>query len=197
MDNFGIFEEVGLGMDGKHTPPNPHGKLEKKYIQADEFMELNIPFTKAELKRKYKQLAKKYHPDTAGTDEKEAAKKELKMDVLLEINMAGEESKHGFSETDVYEAVTEISQMPHLRLRGLMTVAPYTENAEENRIYFRKMKELLVDINTKNIDNISMDCLSMGMSSDYEVAIEEGATLVRIGTGLFGQRDYNKGDNIV
>ena len=72
-----------------------------------------------------------------------------------------------------------------------MTVAPYTENAEENRIYFRKMKELLVDINAKNIDNISMDCLSMGMSSDYEVAIEEGATMVRIGTGIFGERDYS------
>lgn len=124
--------------------------------------------------------------------EKEAAKKELKMDILLEINMAKEESKHGFSETDVYEAVTEISKMPHLRLRGLMTVAPYTENAEENRIYFRKMKELLVDINSKNIDNISMDSLSMGMSSDYEVAIEEGATMVRVGTGIFGERNYSK-----
>lgn len=124
--------------------------------------------------------------------EKEAAKKELKMDILLEINMAKEESKHGISETDVYEAVTEISKMPHLRLRGLMTVAPYTENAEENRIYFRKMKELLVDINSKNIDNISMDSLSMGMSSDYEVAIEEGATMVRVGTGIFGERNYSK-----
>ena len=124
--------------------------------------------------------------------EKEAAKKELKMDILLEINMAKEESKHGFSETDVYEAVTEISKMPHLHLRGLMTVAPYTENAEENRIYFRKMKELLVDINSKNIDNISMDSLSMGMSSDYEVAIEEGATMVRVGTGIFGERNYSK-----
>ena len=72
-----------------------------------------------------------------------------------------------------------------------MTVAPYTEIAEENRIYFRKMKELLVDINSKNIDNIYMDCLSMGMSSDYEVAIEEGATMVRIGTGIFGERDYS------
>ena len=123
--------------------------------------------------------------------EKEAAKKELKMDILLEINMAKEESKHGFSESDVYDAVKEISQMPHLRLRGLMTVAPYTENAEENRIYFRKMKELLVDINSKNIDNISMDSLSMGMSSDYEVAVEEGSTMVRIGTGIFGERDYS------
>ena len=71
-----------------------------------------------------------------------------------------------------------------------MTVAPYTENAEENRIYFRKMKQLLIDISSKNIDNVSMDILSMGMSSDYEVAIEEGATMIRVGTGIFGERMY-------
>ena len=90
------------------------------------------------------------------------------MDILLEINMAKEASKHGFSETDVYEAVTEISKMPHLRLRGLMTVAPYTENAEENRIYFRKMKELLVDINSKNIDNITIFYQSFHSSPPYQ-----------------------------
>ena len=86
--------------------------------------------------------------------------------------------------------VIEISKMPHLCIRGLMTVAPYTENAEKNRIYFRKMKQLLIDISSKNIDNVSMDTLSMGMSSDYEVAIEEGATIVRVGTGIFGERVY-------
>jgi len=123
--------------------------------------------------------------------EKEAEKKNLVMDILLEVNMAMEESKHGFTVEEIYSVVSEIAKMPHLSLRGLMTVAPYTENAEENRIYFRKMKELLVDINSKNIDNISMDCLSMGMSSDYEVAIEEGATMVRVGTGIFGERDYS------
>jgi len=122
--------------------------------------------------------------------EKEAEKKNLVMDILLEVNMAMEESKHGFTVEEIYSVVSEIAKMPHLSLRGLMTVAPYTENAEENRIYFRKMKELLVDINSKNIDNISMDCLSMGMSSDYEVAIEEGATMVRVGTGIFGERNY-------
>ena len=123
--------------------------------------------------------------------EKEAAKKDLVMDILLEVNMAEEESKHGFSAKEVFAAVQEVAKLPHLRLRGLMTVAPYTENAEENRIYFKKMKELLVDINAKNIDNVCMDSLSMGMSSDYEVAIEEGATMVRIGTGIFGERDYS------
>ena len=105
--------------------------------------------------------------------------------------MAKEESKHGLLEEEVLPAVLEISKMSHLRVKGLMTVAPYTENAEENRIYFRKMKELLVDIKTKNIDNVFMDILSMGMTSDYEVAIEEGATMVRIGTGIFGERNYS------
>lgn len=127
----------------------------------------------------------------AAAIEKEAAKRELVMDILLEVNIAKEESKHGFLADDVTDAVKEIALMPHLKVCGLMTVAPYTENAEENRIYFRKMKELLVDINKKNIDNICMDCLSMGMSSDYEVAIEEGATMVRVGTGIFGERDYS------
>ena len=126
----------------------------------------------------------------AAAIEKEAEKKNLVMDILLEVNMAEEESKHGFSVAEIYPVISEISKMQHLSLRGLMTVAPYTENAEENRIYFRKMKELLVDINNKNIDNISMDVLSMGMSSDYEVAIEEGATMVRVGTGIFGERNY-------
>ena len=126
----------------------------------------------------------------AAAIEKEAVKKDLVIDILLEVNMADEKTKHGFSEQEVLSAVYEITKMPHLHLRGLMTVAPYTEYAEENRIYFRKMKELLVDINAKNIDNVCMDTLSMGMSSDYEVAIEEGATMVRVGTGIFGERDY-------
>ena len=128
----------------------------------------------------------------AAAIEKEAAKKELVVDVLLEVNMAEEESKHGFSAEEVQAAVEEIAKFSHLRVRGLMTVAPYTENAEENRNYFRKMKELLIDIRSKNIDNVFMDSLSMGMSSDYEVAIEEGATMVRIGTGIFGERIYTK-----
>ena len=126
----------------------------------------------------------------AAAIEKEAAKKELLMDILLEVNMAEEDSKHGFEAEEVLSAVEEIAKFPHLRIKGLMTVAPYTENAEENRIYFRKMKELLIDIREKNIDNVFMDSLSMGMSSDYEVAIEEGATMVRIGTGIFGERIY-------
>ena len=128
----------------------------------------------------------------AAAIEKEAAKKELITDILLEVNVANEDTKHGLQEAEVLPAIYEIAKFSHLRIKGLMTVAPYTENAEENRIYFRKMKELLVDINGKNIDNVFMDSLSMGMSSDYEVAIEEGATMVRIGTGIFGERDYSR-----
>ena len=128
--------------------------------------------------------------DLAGAIEKEAKKQETKIDILLEVNIAKESSKHGFLQEEVLDAVMEISKMSHLCLRGLMTVAPYTENAEENRIYFRKMKQLLIDISSKNIDNVSMDILSMGMSSDYEVAIEEGATMIRVGTGIFGERMY-------
>ena len=123
--------------------------------------------------------------------EKESDKRNCITEILLEVNVAEEESKHGFSCTELPEAVEHISKYPHLHINGLMTVAPYTENAEENRTYFRKMKELVVDIRSKNIDNVSMDILSMGMSSDYEVAIEEGATMVRIGTGIFGERIYS------
>lgn len=122
--------------------------------------------------------------------DKEAKKREIVCDILLEVNIAAEESKHGFSPEELPDSVYQIAKLKNIHLCGLMTVAPYTENAEENRCYFRKMKELLIDIKNKNIDNISMDVLSMGMSSDYEVAVEEGATMVRVGTGIFGERIY-------
>ena len=117
-------------------------------------------------------------------------KKDVVTDVLIEINIAGEASKHGVSPEAAELFIRDIGNLSNVRVRGLMTVAPYTENAEENRLYFRKMKQLMVDINSKNIDNISMDVLSMGMTGDYEVAVEEGATLVRVGTGIFGHRTY-------
>ena len=79
-----------------------------------------------------------------------------------------------------------------MRVRGLMTIAPYVENPEENRIYFRGIRQLSVDIENENIDNVDMKVLSMGMTGDYQVAIEEGATLVRVGTGIFGERNYNR-----
>ena len=110
------------------------------------------------------------------------------MPVLLEINVAGEESKFGFAPEETENAVRALSVLPGLSVRGLMTVAPFVENPEENRKYFRKLHQLAVDISLKNIDNISMTELSMGMTGDYEVAIEEGATFVRVGTGIFGSR---------
>lgn len=122
--------------------------------------------------------------------EEESKKRGVVSDILLEINIAGEATKGGIPPEALEGLVRDISGFPHIRTRGLMTVAPYTENPEENRRYFRKMKQLLVDINSKNIDNISMDMLSMGMTGDYEVAVEEGATLVRVGAGIFGHRTY-------
>ena len=126
--------------------------------------------------------------------EKRAAQKDIVMDILIEVNMAAEESKFGVKPEDTEALLREIAKMQHIRVRGLMTVAPFVENQEENREVFRQMRELLVDMNGKKIDNIKMDTLSMGMTGDYEVAIEEGATIVRVGTGIFGERYYpNKG----
>ena len=85
----------------------------------------------------------------------------------------------------------EIAKLPCIHVKGLMTIAPFVEHPEENRKYFRQIKELSVDIEKKNIDNVSMSVLSMGMTNDYMVAVEEGATMVRVGTGIFGERNYN------
>ncbi len=111
-------------------------------------------------------------------------------DILIEVNMAKEESKYGFMPEETEQAIREIAAMPNIKIHGLMTIAPFVENPEENRIHFRNLKKLLVDINQKNIDNVNMNELSMGMTGDYEVAIEEGATFVRVGTGIFGNRIY-------
>lgn len=124
--------------------------------------------------------------------EKEAAKHNLIVDILIQVNIAHEDTKFGIDETAVYDLLNEIKDYPHIRVNGLMTIAPFVDNAEENRIHFRKMNQLLLDIKSKNIDNINMNILSMGMTNDYEVAIEEGATMVRVGTGIFGERNYNK-----
>ena len=121
---------------------------------------------------------------------KRAVAKGVTANILLEVNVAGEESKFGIKPEECEQMVREISVVPNIVIKGLMTVAPAVENEEENRKYFRQMKQLLVDINSKKIDNVNMTELSMGMTGDYEVAIEEGATIVRIGTGVFGARYY-------
>ena len=122
--------------------------------------------------------------------EKQFAKTDEVIDVLIEVNMAQEESKFGLSAEEVPDFVKEISHYPHLNIRGLMTIAPYTEDAESNRVYFKGLRELKNRINEMNIPGVNMDTLSMGMTGDYQVAIEEGATFVRVGTGIFGERDY-------
>lgn len=123
--------------------------------------------------------------------QKEAAKKNVDCDILLEVNVAKEESKFGFEYEAVLNAVQEISKLPNVHIQGLMTIAPFVENPEENREIFAKLHNLLLDIKSRNIDNVNMSVLSMGMTNDYMVAIEEGATMVRVGTGIFGARNYN------
>ncbi len=120
----------------------------------------------------------------------QAQKKNLCMPILVEVNIAQEESKFGISADDTIQLVEEIAALPNLAIKGLMTIAPFVTDPEENRTYFQQIKQLSVDIKIKNIDNVSMDVLSMGMTGDYEVAIEEGATMVRVGTGIFGARNY-------
>lgn len=122
--------------------------------------------------------------------QKDCEKQGLTADILIEVNIAGEETKFGLKPEETERVICEIATYPNVRVRGLMTIAPFVENPEENRVHFRNLHKLLVDINSKNIDNISMGELSMGMSGDYEVAIEEGATYVRVGTGIFGSRQY-------
>ncbi len=126
----------------------------------------------------------------AETIEQEAAKKKVRVPILLEVNVAEEDSKFGCRMDEVEGLLRKICQFRHIQIEGLMTIAPFVENPEENRMVFRQLKKLSVDIAEKNIDNVSMNVLSMGMTGDYEVAIQEGATMVRVGTGIFGARNY-------
>lgn len=122
----------------------------------------------------------------------DAVKKGISVNILVEVNVAEEASKFGLKVEETENLIRSIAKLPNIHILGLMTIAPYTEDPEENRPVFRTLKQLSVDIDHKNIDNVSMSVLSMGMTGDYEVAIEEGATYVRVGTGIFGERDYNK-----
>ena len=112
-------------------------------------------------------------------------------DILVEINIGDEPSKFGVKPEDALKTVEEMSVLKGIHIRGLMAVAPITDDPENNRKYFRRMRDLAVDIGSKNIDNVTMYELSMGMTGDFETAIEEGATIVRIGTAIFGKRQYN------
>lgn len=121
----------------------------------------------------------------------ESVKAGIVTDILLEVNVADEESKFGLKPEEVEAAAVEAAVLKGVHICGLMTVAPYTEDPEKSRPIFKQLKELSVDIGRKNIDNISMSVLSMGMTGDFEVAVEEGATHIRVGTGIFGARDYS------
>ncbi len=122
----------------------------------------------------------------------EAKKMDKNIDILIQLNVANEESKFGIKTRELDDFISQVRNMSHVRIKGLMTIAPYVEDPEENRKIFREINQLAVDIKRKNIDNVNMDILSMGMTNDYMVAIEEGSTMVRVGTGIFGKRDYNK-----
>ena len=126
----------------------------------------------------------------AETIDKEAKKKDRIVRILLEVNMAKEESKFGLMPEEVMDVVDRIAVLDNVRIEGLMTIAPFVKDPEENRRYFAALKQLSVDIRGKNVNNVNMSILSMGMTNDFEVAIEEGATMVRIGTAIFGERNY-------
>lgn len=124
--------------------------------------------------------------------DKQAKKHQLIMPILIQVNIAEEESKFGLSSLEILEEIKKISRLSHIKVKGLMTVAPFVENGEDNRKYFKLIKQLSVDIMNENIDNVCMDIISMGMTGDYQTAIEEGSTMVRIGTAIFGERNYTK-----
>ena len=131
-------------------------------------------------------------PELARTIEKEAAKHDRVIPVLIEVNVAGEETKFGVSPEEAVQLAEVIGTLPHVRLEGLMTSAPPVEDPSANRPVFRELRQLSVDMNLKNHNNYKVDFLSMGMSSDFEVAVEEGSACVRVGTSVFGEREYSR-----
>ena len=124
--------------------------------------------------------------------QKEAAKQGIVQDILLEINIGEEDSKSGFTAAEVLPLLEHISEFPNIFVRGLMAIPPISEKSGANRKFFQEMLQLSVDISAKKYDNVSVDCLSMGMSDDFEDAVFCGSTMVRVGTAIFGARDYTK-----
>ncbi len=125
--------------------------------------------------------------------QKRAEKIDRVIDCLVQVNISQEESKHGLQEDEVIDFITNVSkQYKNIRIKGLMTMAPFTNNDEEIRSVFSRLKKLSIEISSLNIENVYMKYLSMGMSNDYKIAIEEGSNIVRIGTSIFGQRNYDK-----
>ncbi len=127
----------------------------------------------------------------AETIEEQAVIHGVDVNILIQVNISHEESKFGIDKEELTGLLKAVSALKHVHVQGLMTIAPFTEDPEECRWIFRELKNLSIDIDAMKIDNIRMKILSMGMSGDYKVAIEEGSTMVRVGTAIFGQRDYN------
>ena len=122
--------------------------------------------------------------------DKEAGKQGITARILLEVNMAKEDTKFGLMPEEVLDFTKEIVRFQNIRVEGLMTIAPFVADPEENRIHFANLRKLSVDIRKEKVNNVTVSILSMGMTNDYEIAIEEGATMVRVGTGIFGERNY-------
>ena len=122
--------------------------------------------------------------------QKEAARQGIRQDILLEVNIGQEESKSGFRAEEILPLAEQFSRFPNICLRGLMAIPPISQNSGDNRKFFQKMCALAVDITTKNVDNVCVDILSMGMSDDFADAIACGSTMIRVGTAIFGQRHY-------
>lgn len=125
--------------------------------------------------------------------QKRAEKMDKNINCLVQVNISKEESKHGLEEESVIDFVKNVSaNYKNIHIKGLMTMAPFIDDDEEIRKVFKSLKNLSLKINDLNLPNVEMDTLSMGMSHDYKIAIEEGATIIRVGTSIFGQRNYNK-----
>lgn len=123
---------------------------------------------------------------------KRAARIDRVMDVLIQVNISGEETKSGFAADEVLGFLKEIEDYENIRIKGLMTMAPHAENPEDIRYVFRDLKKLFEDLKKEDIKNVDMQYLSMGMTNDYHIALEEGSNMIRVGTAIFGERDYSK-----
>ncbi|MCH5210485.1 MAG: YggS family pyridoxal phosphate-dependent enzyme [Oscillospiraceae bacterium] len=124
--------------------------------------------------------------------ERQAAKHDINMDILIQVNISGEETKSGIRKEELHELLLHAGDLSHVKVKGLMTIAPKTDNSVINTVHFDNMRQLFIDIGQKKYYNVSMSYLSMGMSGDFETAIECGANMVRVGSAIFGERDYSQ-----
>ena len=124
--------------------------------------------------------------------ERQADKHDLEMDILIQVNISGEETKSGVSRDEVEELLLYAAKLKRVKIKGLMTIAPKTDNSVTNILHFDNIRQLFIDIKQKTYDNVNMEYLSMGMSGDYETAIECGANIVRVGSAIFGERNYSQ-----